>query len=239
MASPAPRDEPRPAIRPSFYFGMALLIAAVVVFGFSFTIGPNLLHPATPRPGILYVHAVLFSAWVVFFIVQTALVSGRQVSLHRRLGLVGLGLGTAIPVVGVATAIAMTRLRVGEGVPGAFAGIIVPLWDMVAFTVAFGLAFCLRGTPEAHRRLMLMASCALTAAAFGRFPSLAIQDTWFYAGVDLLVLLGIARDLLVGGRVHTVYLVGLPLMILGQLAAMSSGVRGSPAWLAIAEAMLR
>ena len=33
-----------------FYFFMALLIPAVVVYGFSFTVGKNLIHPAIPRP---------------------------------------------------------------------------------------------------------------------------------------------------------------------------------------------
>jgi len=50
-----------------FYFTMALLIPAIVVFGFSFTIGRNLIHPAIPRPTILYVHAAVFSGWLVFF----------------------------------------------------------------------------------------------------------------------------------------------------------------------------
>jgi hypothetical protein len=223
----------------SFYFGMSLLMAAVVGFGFSYTIGPNLLHPTTPRPAILYLHAPLFSAWVLFFIVQTALVRGRHVALHRRLGWVGLGLGIAIPIVGVATAIGMTRFRVREGGADALPGIIVPLWDMAAFSVAFALAFWWRRFPESHRRLMLIASATLTAAAFGRFPSPLIADTWFYGGVDLLVLVGVARDQLITGRVHPVYRYGLPLLVAGQLVAMSPAVRNSPLWLSLAESLVR
>jgi hypothetical protein len=40
---------------------MALLIPAVVVYGFSFTVDKNLIHPAIPSPPILYVHAAVFS----------------------------------------------------------------------------------------------------------------------------------------------------------------------------------
>jgi hypothetical protein len=61
-----------------FYFAMALAIPAIVVFGFSFTIGRNLIHPAIPRPWILYVHAVVFSGWLVFFLWQSALVRTEQ-----------------------------------------------------------------------------------------------------------------------------------------------------------------
>jgi len=39
-----------------FYFFMSLLIAVVVVYGFGFTIEKNLIHPALPRPFLLYVH---------------------------------------------------------------------------------------------------------------------------------------------------------------------------------------
>jgi hypothetical protein len=218
---------------------MSLLIAAVVVYGFSFTIGPNLLHPPSPRPPVLYVHAALFSAWLLLFISQAALVQGRNVKAHRRLGWLGVLLGLAIPVVGVATTITMGRLHLREGRADALTSLIVPLWDMVAFSGAFLLAFAWRSRREYHSRLMLMASSALTAAAFGRFPSPLIADTWFYAGVDALILVGVTRDMLSEGRVHRVYVYGLPLMVLGQLAAMIPAVRGSATWLAFAEALLR
>src|SRR5262245_7208786 len=106
-----PRATGAPPWDRSFYVAMALLIALVVAFGFSFTVGQNLLHPPSPRPGILYVHAALFTGWLAFLIAQTALVRSRNVRLHRRLGWFGLAMGVAIPVVGVATTIAMGRLH--------------------------------------------------------------------------------------------------------------------------------
>jgi hypothetical protein len=48
--------------------------------------------------------------------------------------------------------------------------LIVPLFDIVAFAICFGLAILWRKNPERHRRLMLIATCALTGAAFGRMP---------------------------------------------------------------------
>jgi hypothetical protein len=228
-----------PAWDRSFYVGMSLVITAVVVYGFSFTIDQNLLHPSSPRPPILYLHAAVFSSWLLFLIAQTSLVRGRNVKAHRRLGWFGLALGIAIPVLGVATAIAMGKLRLREGTPDVLQSLIVPLWDMVAFTSAFVPAFACRSRPEVHRRLMLIASCALTAAAFGRFPNSLFADNWFYAGVDALILLGVARDLVATKRVHAVYRYGLPLMVLGQLVVMQPAVRGSSAWLSIAGALLR
>jgi hypothetical protein len=222
----------------SFYFWMSLLIAVVVVYGFSFTVNPNLFHPASPRPAILYFHAVLFTGWLAFFIMQSALVRTRNVKVHRTLGWFGLALGAAMPFVGVATAIVMTRMHVRAGTADAAEFLIVPFWDMLSFGVAFGLAFYCRTKPEFHRRLILIASCALTAAAFGRFPFPAIRDVWFYAGVDSLILLGVVRDLVVTKKIHPVYLYGLPLLMIGQTTIMYVSLKSLPAWMRIAHAIL-
>jgi hypothetical protein len=73
-------------------------------------------------------------------------------------------------------------------------------------------------TLEYHRRLMLIASCALTAAAWGRLPESVLPGFWFYAGVDLLIVIGAARDLFVNRKIHRVYLIVLPLFVAGQIA---------------------
>jgi len=150
---------------------MSLLIVVVIVYGFSFTIGKNLIHPSVPRPWILYVHACVFSSWLFFFVLQSTLVRSRKVQWHRQLGRYGVGLGTLIPIVGVSTAIVMGRFNVvALHAKDAEPSLIIPLFDMVCFTSTFPLAVHFRKNPELHRRLMLVATCVLTAAGFGRFP---------------------------------------------------------------------
>jgi len=83
---------------------------------------------------------------------------------------------------------------------------------------------------------MLVATCVLTSAAFGRFP--ALFNT-FYAGVDLLIFLGVVRDLIVMRRVHPVYLYALPALIVGQSFVMHVVLTDSPQWHKIANAILR
>jgi hypothetical protein len=51
-----------------FYFFMSLAIAAVVAYGFSHTVDKRLLHAVPARPAILYLHAAVFSGWVIFLI---------------------------------------------------------------------------------------------------------------------------------------------------------------------------
>jgi hypothetical protein len=221
----------------SFYFLMSLLIAVIVAYGFGREINVSLIHPPSPRPAILWVHAVLFTGWLFFLILQSALVRTRNVKVHKRLGWFGLALGVAMPFVGFATAIAMGRLRMRESDTVA-AFLIIPFNDLAAFTLAFGLAFYWRKWPEFHRRLILMATCALTAAAFARFPLSIMPTQWFYAGVDVLILFAVARDLIVTRRVHPVYLYGLPMVMLGQTAAMYIYLSGWPPWWRVAHALL-
>ena len=92
-------------------------------------------------------------------------------------------------MVGIATAIVMRRFDMRfepADVAGPAAFLIVPFWDITCFTVFFWLAVKWRKKPELHRRLMLIATCALTAAAWGRMPNQTFAFVWFYSGVDAL-----------------------------------------------------
>jgi hypothetical protein len=177
---------------------------------------------------------------VIFFIVQSTLVRTHNVRLHRQVGWLGVALGAAIPVLGVSTAVTMARFNILHlHSTDAPADLIVPLFDMVAFTVSFVLAISWRRRPEFHRRLLLIASCALTAAAFGRFPPNLLPPVIFYAGVDVLIVLGAVRDWIVERRIHQVYLWAIPALMVGQIVVVYTGVHHLPYWLRIAEALLR
>jgi hypothetical protein len=222
-----------------FYFMMTLLIVMTVIYGFSHTVGENLIHPAIPRPFILYIHAALFTGWLVLFVLQSALVRTHHVSWHRRLGWFGAGFGALVPVVGVATSISMGRFHIHQLHDSDHAlDLIIPLWDMVFFSAAFALAIYWRKKPEFHRRLILIASCALTAAAFGRFPPYILPPIIFYAGVDILILFGVARDWIVNRSVHQVYRYALPAIIVGQILVMYLATAKPAGWSRIANAML-
>jgi hypothetical protein len=221
-----------------FYSVMSLVIAAVVAYGFSHTIDATLIHPASPPPLVLYLHAAIFGGWVVLLMVQSALIRSRNVRLHHTVGLAGFALGSAIPVVGMATAIVMARIYTQLGSPDEAQFLVLGFYDMVAFAIAFGLAIFWRRQPEFHRRLMLMASCVLTIAAFNRFPAFLVPPNWGFAGVDLLILLGVLRDVIVTGRIHPTYLYGLPAIVAGQAVAMYIYLSGFPPWVNLAQRLI-
>ena len=212
-----------------FYFAMALLVAAIVVAGFRRTVNHNLFHPAVPRPFILWIHGAAFAGWVTFFIFQSTLVRVHKVRWHRFIGWFGAGLATVMVPLGVTTAIVMARfdtLRLHQRGQDAF--LIIPFYDMVAFGVCIALAIYWRKRPEVHRRLIFIATCGLLDAAFGRFDHV-FDDNLFYPCLDLVMVLGVARDLMVDRRVHKVYRYALPLLMVGQGLAVYIW-RHNPSW---------
>lgn len=221
-----------------FYFAMSLLIAAVVIYGFSNTIDHRLIH-ANPRPPmLLWVHAALFSSWVAFYILQSTLVRIRKVKIHRTLGWVGAALGTSMVAVGPWVAVVMARFDTTQlHRPNRDAFLLVPLTDILAFAIFFGLAIVWRKNPERHRRLMLIGTCVLTGAAFGRMP-LMHSALHFYGGIDGLILLGASRDLLVSRRIHTVYLIAIPLLVAAQTAVAQIFIHRAAFWIRISHALL-
>ncbi len=214
-----------------FYFAMSLLFAGIVVDGFKKTVNQNLFHAAIPRPTILWFHGAAFAGWVIFFILQSSLVRVHKVSWHRSIGWFGAGLATVMVPLGVTTAIIMTRfdtVQLHQNQSDAYAFLSIPFYDMIAFGALIGLAIYWRTKPELHRRLVFIATCGLMDASFGRFDYL-FDHNLFPVCVDLLIILGVARDLLVDRRVHKVYLYALPVLIVGQSLAIYMW-RQNPAW---------
>ena len=221
-----------------FYLFMSLLITVVVVYGFSYTINQNLLHPRVQPPQIVYVHSFVFSAWVFFFILQSALVRSHNVHLHRTLGWVGVGLATSILVLGYTTSTAVLRLAIQRQLPfPTVSFLFVEIMELICFAAPFALAIYWRKRPDFHRRLMLIATCALTEAAFGRIPSL--PTLFAPAGVDALILLGVVRDIIVERRIHQVFLYTLPTMIFLQIIAEYTSAHQSSWWIGIGNYLLR
>ena len=218
------------------YVIFALIIATVVVAGFSQTINARLLHPPSPRPPIIYFHVAVFTSWVILFILQSTLIATGNVKLHRKVGLLGFALGVMLPITGVAAAIVSTRFYTRPGHPDPRFFLAISLNDMIEYSFFFGLAIYWRKKSEIHRRLMFIATCTLMSAAIGRLlpASLDSPVKWIYVGVDALILLGLGRDWIVNKRIHPVYLYGLPAALLGQLTAVHLDLSRSPVWLAIA-----
>ena len=222
-----------------FYLCMSLLLAALVIVGFGRTANANLFHANPPRPLLLWIHGAAFSSWIIFFIAQSALVRARKVSVHRLLGWFGVGLATVMVVLGLKIAVVMTRFDTFVlQQKGADAFLSVPFVDMLIFGSCIAMAIYWRKKPEYHRRLILIASCQLMDAAFGRFDFM-FNHNLFLLAVDFLIMLGMLRDWVVDKRVHKIYLYALPSLIVLQSFAIYAWRIDPKWWQAITQAILR
>src|SRR5437764_616587 len=85
------------------------------------------------RVRLLYVHAAVFTGWLLFFLLQSVLVRTGNVAWHRATGWFGAALGAGIPVLGTAIAITMARFNTSRLHQSDMeAALIIPLWDMLA-----------------------------------------------------------------------------------------------------------
>ena len=71
-----------------------------------------------------------------------------------------------------------------------------------------------------------------------RFPFSAVRALPGYAGVDLLLLVGIAYDFARHGRIHRVYAFALPPIIVGQSLALWLVLKRPVGWLQIGQHLI-
>ena len=226
-----------------FYSSMAIAMALTVLIGFGPTYYTKVLGqlpmstlsggPMTP---LVHAHGALFTAWVLLFIVQTALVAQHRVAIHRRIGIAGALLAASMVVVGTLTALKMAaRGSAPAGIdPLSFS--MIPLSDMFFFAVFVAAALRMRANREAHKRLMLLAYVSIVVAAVARLPGvLPLGPLAFFGVAFVFILVGIVYDLASRHRVHPVYIWGGGVLALS--VPLRLAVSRTDAWKAFAESL--
>ena len=72
-----------------FFSGMALLSAATVFAGFAPTYYLRAYTGAPLISPLAHVHVAVFTTWMVFFVIQTALIPAKRTRTHRQVGVYG------------------------------------------------------------------------------------------------------------------------------------------------------
>jgi hypothetical protein len=199
-----------------FYTGMSLVMAAVVFAGFAQTYFLRSYFQPQPLPVLVRLHGLVFTAWIVLFIAQTALVAARRTDVHRRLGWAGPALAAAIVIVAWFTSLTAVRHAVLVGdAEAARAFFAIPISDIIVFSTLVGAAIVYRRESATHKRLMLLATLAILDAAVQRWPLHFIQTTkWgYYVTLDAMVLAVVACDTMSHRRLAPSYAWGGMLLI--------------------------
>jgi hypothetical protein len=210
-----------------FFSGMALLILASVFSGFARTYFFAGLWNAPLPNRLIHVHAVVFSSWIVLFILQIALVSTKRVRWHRNLGVLGAALAMAIVTLGMLAS--TDSLSRGFSPPGS--GIdprtfyAIPFLQVVVFAILIIAAFRFRFSPTAHKRLMLIATISLLGPAINRWPVALFQKVPPLTSAVLLgfILMLVAYDIWTLGKVHRATLWAGLTVVVSQLLLFPIG----------------
>ena len=218
-----------------FYVGMAIAVLITVFLGFSHSYFLKAYYGTPELSLLLHIHGLIFTSWVLLFLAQTTLVATDRIDQHRTLGVAGGVLAVLLLVVGTITAI----LRVKGGRPSPIPGVpplsflAVPLFDMVAFAILVGAGLLLRNRPETHKRLMTLATIALTSAPIARLSFVRpAGPPAFFGLTDLFIVAMLIYDFATRRKAHPATIWGgLVLVALQPLRLMISG---TPAWLAFA-----
>lgn len=216
-----------------FFTALAATMFMAVVIGFgrtyylrAFIPPPEFIKPATP---LVHLHGMLFSAWIVLFMVQTSLVAAGRRDLHMKLGLAGLPLVLSMIVVGTWAALRqIERLAIPLD---PLSWLAVPMLAVVGFGMLFLLALALRRRPAAHKRLMVLGMAAMIGAAFARMPGMPFMLGAFFLPNIYTVAL-IFWDVVQTRRPHLSSVLGGLLVLFVTVGPLF--IWKSPAWMAVA-----
>ncbi len=219
-----------------FYFSAALLAAVIVLVGFSRTYFLKEVFHAPNLLPIVHLHAIVFSSWVALFITQTWLVSARRTRLHMRLGIAGFLLACIMVMVGTTTALTVAKHgHVRPGGPPPLQFLVVPIFDMLVFSILIAAGLLMRRRPDYHKRILLVATASLMTAAFGRIVTMAqghANVKLAFALSSALIVMAAVIDTIRNRRFHPAFAWA------GALVLVSGPVRfilaGTSVWMSFA-----
>jgi len=230
----------------SFYPLFVGLIWLGVGSGFAPELVQHIKTGEAPYPLVVHLHAVAFVAWIVLLMAQSLLIRTGRWRIHRRLGIAAVVLAAIMVILGPAVAIAIQRAQLGSPHPSPVFGnpafLAVQLGGILAFGIIATAGFLLRHKPSAHRRLMLLATLAISDAGFARWTAPWLHHVmgggfWAdfagnYAANDVLILVLGTYDLVTRRRLHPAWVGGASYLFLNQFIA--TALLRDAAWKAFA-----
>lgn len=140
---------------------LAVSIVILVFVGFSRT---YYLHSLFKTPNLsmfLHVHGAVMTGWIVFFAVQTFLVTLNHTRFHRTLGTFGAGYAVLVVVMGCTATVLAARREVlahSQFVASFLTVLALELTQMFLFASLVASGVGMRNRAGCHKRLMLLAT---------------------------------------------------------------------------------
>src|SRR5262249_27937283 len=111
----------------------------------------------------------------------------------------------------------------------------IPLFEMITFPTLAGLALYYRKRTDYHKRLILIATIAISSAAIPRLPLSIMQygPPAFFGMTDLFLVPIVIFEFATRGKIHPATAWGGAFLIVSQVGRLLIG--GTAAWHAFAE----
>jgi hypothetical protein len=239
-----------------FYVWVAGVSVLIAFGGFAPTYWLQLAPGTFVGSPLLHLHALLFSSWPLYVLLQTALVALGRMSRHRAWGLLGISLATAMVLVGFAAADEVLAKRLAAGYGDRARAFHIVSTSMVALFGAFVAAAIATVTrPQVHKRLMLLATIAIMPPAIARLfyavnvgigpglrpgfgPPRTVESVMTSGLIaDALIVVAVIYDLRTRGRPHPAYLIGGAIIVAVQV--LRAPLSTTALWYSIADFLAR
>jgi hypothetical protein len=215
--------------RERIYFGgLSLLMLATVLLGFgqSYFLAGMVRAPLPSR--MIHVHSVVFTLWILLFVVQAMLVPAGRLKWHKQLGLWSYGLAAVMLPVGLLAATDSLRrgFRIGSFDPAVSYAISV--LGLLAFEALILPSYLARRRPDVHKRLVTLGTLSLMPAAINRWPydAMGLSFGWAKWIFLALLMLPVAYDLISLRRVHRATLWAVPFIYVAHALQVPVGSSG-------------
>ncbi len=219
--------------RDSFFFISHVALLFIVLLGFtpSFYLRTT-FHHTTRLPTLLYVHGTVLTVWFLLTVVQGWLMRSQRSRLHRQLGYFAAAYAAVVIVFG---ALANWMLISQIDSPGDGENIVVwgNFFALVIFAAFVSLAIVFRKNPDAHKRLILLASISLVGPALARLPrwpifggGLAAGRNCAIGGLLIMYALLVTYDVIVRKKPHPASWIGMLAFLVTLTGAVFLGVTG-------------
>jgi len=217
----------------NFFLLLLMLIWAALVSGFGYDMVQLNMKGKLHFSLVVHLHAAAYTGWLVLFTAQILLVRTKNLALHKKLGLVSLGLIPLMVLFGILTVFIVAKRDYGT--PNSDLHFIcVQFGNLLMFSSLAGVGIYLRKNYVVHKRLMLLATLVLTEPGFARWFSFKIAPFfgdyfWNYKTVSqgygrfwifevlpqLILILAIGvYDLVTRKQLNKAYLWGLLFFVL-------------------------
>ena len=239
VATVANRGPARLSGERRFFAAMAIIVAGTTFLGFapSYYLAP--MFGARPLSILLHVHGVVFTAWILVYVAQTALISTRRADVHRIVGPLAVALAIVMVPLGIATAIVTKQVAAAAHLPPQGPPLIFPLGAILTFAVLVSAGTVLHNRAAWHKRLMLLGTVAILTTPLARVTRIMqLGMTPALGGIvftDILLGALAIYDVRTRGRLHPATVWGGGFFLATQVLRIFLNM--TPAWQGFAKSM--